>query len=135
MSSLVKKVMIVDDNEVDNFITSRVLERSGIAQEIMVVNAGQQALNRLKELAAAQEELPAYIFLDVNMPVVDGFVFLYDFEELPVAIKQKCKVFILSSMIEEAAIERLKANPYVVDFLTKPLTPDALEECMSKVLV
>ncbi len=122
--------MIVDDNEVDNFITQRVLERSNVAKEVIVANSGQKALNMLKEMAQGKKELPSYIFLDVNMPVVDGFVFLYDFEELPFVIREQCKVFILSSMIEEQAIERLKANPFVLDFLTKPLTPLALQEVL-----
>ncbi len=72
--------------------------------------------------------LPDIIFLDINMPVVDGFVFLYEFEKLKELVRTKCKVIILSSSDNKRDIDRIVNNNYVIKFITKPLTELALDE-------
>ena len=62
------------------------------------------------------------------MPIVDGFVFLYEFEKFNDAIKDKCKVIILSSSDNKRDIDKIVNNDYVIKFITKPLTETALEE-------
>ena len=74
------------------------------------------------------ENLPDVIFLDINMPIVDGFVFLFEFEMFPDQIKEKCKVIILSSSNNKRDIAKIVDNEYVIKFITKPLTEKALQE-------
>src|SRR5690554_3086285 len=90
-------IMLVDDNETDNFIHKRVIELSGFANEIIIKNSGKSALEYLQTHARSIEKLPDIIFLDINMPIVDGFVFLFEFENFSEAIKAKSKIVILSS--------------------------------------
>ena len=73
-------------------------------------------------------KLPDLIFLDINMPIVDGFVFLYEFEKFDYLIKDKCKVIILSSSDNKRDIDKIVNNDHVIKFITKPLTEVALEE-------
>ncbi|HTF81370.1 MAG TPA: response regulator, partial [Cytophagales bacterium] len=74
------------------------------------------------------ESLPDLIFLDINMPIVDGFVFLFEFEQLPDIVRNKCKICVLSSSDNQRDIERITSNEYVVEFITKPLTVEALKK-------
>ncbi len=125
-------IMLVDDNETDNFIHKRVIELSGFANDIIIKNSGKSALEFLQTNARAIEKLPDIIFLDINMPIVDGFVFLFEFENFSDAIKEKSKIVILSSSDSKRDIDRIVDNEYVVHFITKPLSEEALEALKKK---
>ena len=70
-------VMLVDDNDTDNFISKRIIEITKFAKRVEVKGSGKAALDYLRENQSNAENLPSLIFLDINMPIVDGFVFLY----------------------------------------------------------
>jgi CheY-like chemotaxis protein len=121
-------VMLVDDNDTDNFINKRIIELSNFAYRIEIKNSGKSALEYLNSVKDDDENLPDVIFLDINMPVVDGFIFLYEFEKFNTPLKKKCKVVILSSSDNKRDINKIVDNPHVVKFITKPLTEEALAE-------
>lgn len=127
MQAPVSTIMLVDDNETDNFIHKRVIELSGFADEIIIKNSGKNALEYLESNARNTEKLPDVIFLDINMPIVDGFVFLFEFENFPDEIKEKSKIVILSSSDSKRDIDRIVDNEHVLHFITKPLSEEALE--------
>ena len=120
-------VMLVDDNDTDNFISKRIIEITKFAKRVEVKNSGKSALDYLRENQDNVEDLPNLIFLDINMPIVDGFVFLYEFEKFSDTIKDKCKVIILSSSDNKRDIDKIVNNNHVIK-ITKPLTETALEE-------
>ena len=121
-------VMLVDDNETDNFISKRIIEITKFAARIEVKNSGKSALDYLNDHQDSPENLPDLIFLDINMPIVDGFVFLYEFEKFNYAVKDKCKVIILSSSDNKRDIDKIINNDHVIKFITKPLTEASLNE-------
>ncbi|MBY0434642.1 MAG: response regulator [Cyclobacteriaceae bacterium] len=120
--------MLVDDNDTDNFISKRIIELSKFANRVEVMNSGKSALDYLAENQNRPDNLPSVIFLDINMPVVDGFVFLYEFEKFKELVRTKCKVIILSSSDNKRDIDKIVNNNFVIKFITKPLTEVALEE-------
>jgi CheY-like chemotaxis protein len=120
--------MLVDDNDTDNFISKRIIEITKFAKRVEVKNSGKSALDYLRENQDNADELPSLIFLDINMPIVDGFVFLYEFEKFNDLIKDKCKVIILSSSDNKRDIDKIVNNNHVIKFVTKPLTETSLEE-------
>jgi CheY-like chemotaxis protein len=128
MNNNVDHVMLVDDNETDNFIHKRIIELTGFAKNIIVKNSGKSALEYLESNRNNIQNLPAVIFLDINMPIVDGFVFLFEYENFPENVKEKCKVVILSSSDNKRDIDRIVDNEYVINFITKPLSEEALGE-------
>ncbi|GAB4337066.1 MAG: response regulator [Flammeovirgaceae bacterium] len=130
MSKPVELVMLVDDNDTDNFINKRIIELTGFASSsnIIIKNSGKSALEYLQAEVNNQEKLPNLIFLDINMPIVDGFVFLYEFERYPQQVKDKCKIAILSSSDNKRDIDKIVNNGFVIKFITKPLTEKALNE-------
>jgi CheY-like chemotaxis protein len=128
MNKEIDLVLLVDDNDTDNFINNRIIELTQFAKKVEVKNSGKSALEYLKMHKDNDAMLPNIIFLDINMPIVDGFVFLYEFESFPQNIKDKCKVAILSSSDNKRDINRIINNEYVIKFITKPLTEEALLE-------
>lgn len=121
-------VMLVDDNDTDNFISRRIIEITNFAKRIEVMDSGKAALDYLRENQNDISRIPSIIFLDINMPVVDGFVFLYEFEKFSELVRNKAKVIILSSSDNRRDINKIVNNDYVIKFVTKPLTEDSLEE-------
>jgi CheY-like chemotaxis protein len=121
-------VMLVDDNDTDNFISKRIIEITKFAKEVVIKNSGKSALEYLEENKEKPDRLPNIIFLDINMPIVDGFVFLYEFERFSDTVKNKCKVIILSSSDNKRDIDKIVNNNHVIKFVTKPLTEAALNE-------
>jgi len=122
-----KSVLLVDDNEIDNFINERIINSSGFAEEVIVKNSSDSAIDYLKQQENKTDGLPGIIFLDLNMPVKDGFVFLQDFDKLTAEVKEKCKVIVLSSSISPDDINRASTNPYVHKYINKPLSEKYLE--------
>jgi len=119
-------VMLVDDNDTDNFISRRIIEISRFAIDVEIKNSGKSALEYLENNKENPDRLPEIIFLDINMPIVDGFVFLYEFEKFNDLVKNKCKVIILSSSDNMRDINKIINNDHVIKFITKPLTQTAL---------
>jgi CheY-like chemotaxis protein len=120
--------MLVDDNDTDNFIHKRVIELTGFSKNIVVKNSGKSALEYIESNLLNISNLPDVIFLDINMPIVDGFVFLFEYENFPEEVKQKCKIAILSSSDNKRDIDRIVDNEYVINFITKPLSEEALAD-------
>lgn len=131
MAKKINLVMLVDDNDTDNFISQKIIELNGFADRVIAKNSGKSALEYLEANENDPSALPEVIFLDINMPIVDGFVFLFEFERFNDELKNKCKIAILSSSDNKRDIERIVDNDYVVKYITKPLTQDALVEISS----
>lgn len=128
MENMLDLVLLVDDNDTDNFISKRIIEITRFAKKIEVKNSGKSALEYLEREQNNPENLPDIIFLDINMPIVDGFVFLFEFEMFPESLKNKCKIVILSSSDNKRDVEKIVDNEYVIKFVTKPLTENILND-------
>ena len=128
MAKAIELVLLVDDNDTDNFISKRIIELTGFAKNVEVRNSGKAALDYLRENQTNPERVPNIIFLDINMPVVDGFVFLYEFDKFAQPLKDKAKIIILSSSDNKRDIDKIVNNNHVINFITKPLTEVSLEE-------
>lgn len=121
-------VMLVDDSEADNFINAKILELSKFTENIVTKTSGKSALEYLQEHKNNPENLPDVIFLDINMPVVNGYVFLYEYDKFPASIKDRCQIVILSSSQNPSDISRMITNSHVVRYVAKPLNLDIVQE-------
>ena len=103
------------------------------AVHVDVVKSVEAAINYLVGKARNdQNSLPELIFLDIRMPEQDGFDFLESFQNLDMAIRTKCQIVMLSSSIDPEDHRRATDNPYVVEFINKPLTASALQKLESR---
>ncbi len=114
----VNEILLIDDNNIDNFINKKILTREKIAETITVKLSPHEAL---EYLASKTDRFPELIFLDIKMPQMDGFEFLGAFEKLSEEQKEKCRIIMLSSSHNMEDIETAKKNPYVLEYLIKPL--------------
>lgn len=114
-------VLLVDDGELDNFLHQKVIERAQFAKAVVVKTSARSALNYLTENEHCEEQLPELIFLDINMPGMSGFQFLGEFKNLPDIIRDKCKIIVLSSSINQSEIARITKDENVQKFIDKPL--------------
>lgn len=120
-------VVLIDDDAIDNLINQKIMESNNFAENIQVFKTGQDALDYLQNTEATPDQLPDLIFLDINMPIMDGFQFMEKFEALSTTIHDKCKIIMLSSSISPRDIDRAASNRFVKKYLNKPLNARYLQ--------
>lgn len=126
-----KKVLCINDNEVTLWIQKQILNKSKFSEEVITLFNGFEGLEYYKSLINGntenQNNFPGLILLDLHMPVMDGWEFLYRFSSEIYPHCKNTKVIITSYSIDEVDSERAKKYPFVVDFLTSSLSVDYLE--------
>jgi CheY-like chemotaxis protein len=127
MSSPYKFVMLIDEDEIDNIINQKIIESNNFSERVAVFQTGTDALDFLRLNSKNAENLPDLIFLDINMPIMDGFQFLEEFEKLDGPILDKSKIIMLSSSISPRDIDRAASNRFVKKYLNKPLNSRYLQ--------
>lgn len=123
-------VMLVDDNEIDNLINQKMIEAANITQHIYTHTGARSAIEFLKNIEkideAAKNILPEVIFLDIDMPLMDGFQFLDEFEKLQDNTRDRCKIVMLTSSINPQDMSKSKEYN-VLKYFNKPLSQETLE--------
>lgn len=125
MSNPVTKTMLIDDSEIDLFIHRRFLELCNFSKELVAHKSAESALDWLRNLNGA--EPPNIIFLDLNMPVVDGFSFLKLFSQLPEKIRKGSRIVVLTSSNSVTDREQVFLFDNVIHMITKPLKQSDIE--------
>ena len=116
-----KNILLIDDNAITNTLHETLMTTSCFAESIFIYESAVDAINYLKN-EMKPENIPEIIFLDIRMPVMDGFGFLSEFKKLPASITSKSKIIMLTSSLDESDKAKAKADSHVVDFFVKPLT-------------
>jgi len=125
-------VMLIDDNEIDNLINQKMIEAANITEHIFTHTGARSAIEFLKNIEkvedVAKKILPDVIFLDIDMPLMDGFQFLDEFDKLSESTKSKCKIVMLTSSINPQDVNKSKEYSYVKKYINKPLSQENLEK-------
>ncbi len=114
------KVFIIDDDQISIFFTERSILMGGHQVTIQTFLSAEKALELL--LKVEPDELPDIIFLDLNMPTMDGWEFLESFKQLPqVRTSEKCQIYILTSSLDTSDINKAEEDIFVKGFIHKPI--------------
>jgi len=122
-------VLLVDDDEINNFISIKLIKKALLNTEIMACLNGKFAIDQLVDIQRKDPaKLPDYILLDINMPIMNGWEFLDEYKRLNIDPTGKTKIFIISSSVFSNDINKARSYPLVKDFISKPLNVDKIVE-------
>lgn len=117
---------VVDDDEIFQVIARKMMAICAPQWKIQTFPNGQEALKYLKQYAAEPDKIPDVVLLDINMPVMDGWVFLDEFQLMKSQMTKSMKIYLASSSIDSQDIDRGKSNPNLIDYIIKPLTAETI---------
>ena len=127
---MLHRILCVGDDPITLMLYKMVIAKSSFTEEIVTAKNGQEALDYYDNLKVENDLCcPELVFLDLNMPVMGGWEFLDNFTENKYEqFNQKTKVIVLSSTIDPNDIEKSKKYSMVIDFMSKPVTKEMLED-------
>ena len=127
MKPKLKTILLIDDDEATNFINKRAIEQIDCTQNIVVKENGIEALEYLTTYLDGAYPQPDLIFLDINMPAMDGWEFLKEYGNLEVNQRAKTVIVMLTTSLNPDDKGKAKVIPLISDFMSKPLTTEKLE--------
>lgn len=127
---MIKKLLLIEDDPITQMLERIILSNAGFSTETASLDNGLVAIEWLEEAlkqGGGNSDLPELIFLDLNMPMMDGWEFLKVFEEKYANHFSNTKVIILSSTVNPLDWEKSKEHDLVIGFEKKPLSVEALD--------
>lgn len=120
----------MDDDPITLMLYKMVIAKASLSESVIVAKNGQEALDYYDNLKLNDKDsFPELMFLDLNMPIMGGWEFLENFiQEKYKPFNEKTKIIVLSSTIDPKDIEKVKNYPTIIDFISKPITKEMLEQ-------
>lgn len=122
------KVMLIDDDDIDIYISRRIIADCSFAEQVISKDNTDDAMIFLKDLESTPENIPDLIFLDINTAGKNGLSFLNEMQLYNMKLNGRFKIAILSHMLpyNKREAEKIRKHPMVLKVLEKPLTANAL---------
>jgi CheY-like chemotaxis protein len=125
--------IVIDDGELDCFIVKRIIKLAFPNLEITAFTDASPALDSIRDKKPDFDNHCTIVLLDLNMPVMNGFQFLEEFEKLPLAVQKSYKINVLSSTKNQTDINHLNKFKSINSFIEKPLNKDKVLSLMDEV--
>ncbi|MFM2134638.1 MAG: hypothetical protein RL021_38 [Bacteroidota bacterium] len=127
-----KKYLLIDDDNIFNFIHGEVIRKVDPDADIITYNSSSEGLEYIESLAASNERLPDFLFLDIRMPEMTGFELLERLKSIPEDQLRIMKIFLLTSSLDERDQAKAEESVLVIDLKSKPLTPANLSDILKQ---
>ena len=124
-------ICIIDDDDVYQYTVTRALKSDSLAKKILVFSDGEEALDFMIENIASNDNLPDVIFLDVNMPIMDGWQFLEEYIKLKPRVGKQIAIYMVTSSVDPVDVDRAAKFSEISDYLVKPIQPDQIRELVA----
>ncbi len=125
-------ILLIDDDEPTNVFHQMVIEEAGCAETVVSVESGPEALNYLESKVDGEHPQPALIFLDINMPDMNGWEFLEEYNKLESKMKGDIVFIMLTTSLNPKDKETAESIPTINGFSNKPLTVESLTEMVKE---
>lgn len=125
--SKVKHCCIIDDDPIFIYGTKRIMKETDFCDSLSVYHNGEDALHGLQHNYDATGKVPQVIFLDLNMPIMNGWEFLDEFIKIPSGVLKKTTIYIISSSVDPRDIDKVSEYELINNYILKPITPNDLE--------
>ncbi|WMN10744.1 response regulator [Marivirga salinae] len=132
MKKKLNYVLLVDDDEATNYLNKMIIEERGCAEEIIIVENGLEALKFLTNKRNGKFPQPDLIFLDINMPLMDGWEFLEEYKKLEENQKSKVIIVMLTTSINPDDKEKAHNHQEIQNYENKPLDEQKLERVLKE---
>ncbi|CAL68123.1 response regulator [Christiangramia forsetii] len=135
MGQKVELACIIDDDKIYVNLVKKIIEIKNLSENLLIYKNGKEALDYFKDImenTTDEDKLPDIIFLDLNMPVMDGWEFLNEFIKIKNGLNKKITLYVVSSSIDPRDLERAKSINLVTDYLIKPIELKKFEKIFAK---
>lgn len=112
---------IIDDDEIYKFLLTTIINKNKLAENIVTFSDGEKGIKYITDNKAINEKIPDIIFLDINMPIMDGWQFIEEYASIKTELNKKIVIFMLSSSVNPINIERARKISEITDYVTKPI--------------
>ena len=125
-----ESVYFIDDDPIYVFISKKIIVEQNFCKNFKVFENGKSAIEAIVDSETTKQKLPNIIFLDLTMPIMNGWEFLESFQASPIENKETIKIIVMSSSINPLEIDMIKSYPIVSDYIVKPITPADLAKIL-----
>ncbi len=132
MAKKLNCILLVDDDDGTNFLHKLIIKQAGVAEQVEVVLNGEEALNYLAEAVEGTKPVPDILFLDINMPLLNGWEFLDEYTKLSADKKVNTKIIMLTTSVNPDDAKRARTYDSVSGFKSKPLDDEMLNEIIAQ---
>lgn len=125
---------IVDDDDIYQLTTSLLLKRTNMVDKIIMFSDGLSAINFFKEEIGNIENIPEILFLDINMPVMDGWEFLEQYLLIKPMMPKTVVIYMVSSSVDERDYLKAKSMSALSGYMVKPISSKNIMDIIAEVL-
>ncbi|MDB5246941.1 MAG: nitrogen regulation protein [Segetibacter sp.] len=121
-------ICLIDDDSIYQFTAKRIIELLNPLQKVLIFSNGKEAIDYFVQNTSGKNELPDVIFLDINMPVMNGWEFLEAYDVVKTGLRKTITIYMVSSSVDEKDKIRSKTFEDVKDFIVKPIHQQVMHD-------
>jgi CheY-like chemotaxis protein len=126
-------ICIVDDDEIYKFTMRKTIEMNKLARKVLIFSDGEEALDFITDNLGNNQDLPDVIFLDINMPIMDGFQFMQEYIKIKPRVGKKITIYMVSSSVDADDIEKANEISDIAGYFIKPIKASELNDIIAEI--
>lgn len=119
-------ICLIDDDDIYKYTITRTIKTNKLARKILMFSNGEEALEFMIDNVGNNQNLPDVIFLDINMPILDGFQFMEEYVKIKPRVGKEVTIYMVSSSVDPVDLAQAKQISEISDYIIKPITPEQL---------